>query len=70
MAKGKPSGGLPPLEPGEIGKCQAHPVAFRLPRSLYSRMHEIVTEEGTTTSRILRDALAEYLDRRDRGVAA
>lgn len=59
MAKGRHSGGLPSLEPG----TGARAVALRVPPSQYKRLEAVTAELGVTPSQVLREALAEYLDR-------
>ena len=60
MAKGRHTGGLPPLEPGS----STRPIALRVLPSQYERLEALVAERGVTSSQILREALTEYLDRR------
>ena len=58
MAKGRHSGGIPPLEPGSGARA----VALRVPPTLYGRLEAVVAQRGVTPSQLMRDALTAYLD--------
>ena len=58
MAKGRHSGGVPPLEPGSGARA----VALRVPPSLYRRLETVVAARGVTPSQVIRDAITAYLD--------
>ena len=61
MAKGKHTGGLRPLEEG----CAAPQVAIRLGPSQRDRLRQVAQTRGLTPSQVVRQALAEFLDRQD-----
>lgn len=70
MAKGKKTGGPLPLEEGLPGQSMGKPLAFRIPQSLARRLDRLIETEGVTSSQVLREALVQYIDQRDGGVAA
>lgn len=66
MARGKHTGGRPPLEPGSRSRT----VALRVSASQHEQLLELTAECNTTPGQVLREALTEYLARRSRAEAA
>lgn len=60
MARGKHSGGIPPILPGQSSKA----IGLRLAASQYDELMRAVADTGSKPTVLVRQALLEFLERR------